>query len=448
MTRLSESLRYSVAIRWVIGVAVLTSLVVGPSEAQEVSAALRDRVNLLLDRLSDGDDDRADAAEAALIKLGDRILILLPGADSADAEPIRERIERIRTAIKEGSNAESLLEASLVTIKGEGIRLSEVLRGLQSQSGNPITDLRAIYGQDATNPALDLELEKVPFLEALDQVLSQANLTAEYNTGDGTIGILAGGSMTDAYMPGMSTGNASKRYNGPFRVVLEEIAAQNDFRSGNRTSNARLSLVWEPRIKPMLLEIEASDMTIVDNLNNTLEPTVSEESSSVILRPETPIAELNLNMVSPVREATMLSSLKVQANVTVPASNTRFQFALDRSKSEQTKDEVTVELERIQVDGFVWKIDLVLNYEGNSEAFETYQQGLFNNAIWLQRPDGSRFEQNGGFNQIGLTGNSIALQYLFVDAPGKPSDYELILETPGAVTEIPLEFEFKDVPLP
>ena len=59
-----------------------------------------------------------------------------------------------------------------------------------------------------------------------------------------------------------------------------------------------------------------------------------------------------------------------------------------------------------------------------------------------------QFEQNGGFNQLGASDTTMAFEYLFVDAPGKPSDYTLVYETPGAVSEIPLEFEFKDVPLP
>ena len=35
-----------------------------------------------------------------------------------------------------------------------------------------------------------------------------------------------------------------------------------------------------------------------------------------------------------------------------------------------------------------------------------------------------------------------------VDAPGKPKDHMLVYESPAKVVAIPLEFEFKDVPLP
>ena len=81
-------------------------------------------------------------------------------------------------------------------------------------------------------------------------------------------------------------------------------------------------------------------------------------------------------------------------------------------------------------------------------AFESYRQGLFNNRIWLQKADGSRFEHNGGFSNTGADGGKLGFEYLFVDAPGKPSDYGLVYETPSRVLTIPLEFEFKKVPLP
>ena len=334
----------------------------------------------------------------------------------------------------------------MVTIEGQEIRLSEVLRELQRQSNNRITDLREVYGQDATNPALDLKIEEMPFLEALDLICEQAKLSPVFFTGDGTIGLLAGGEMD--YAAGQGTGNTPKVYTGPFRVTLDQIAAQHDLATGTRSANAQMVVVWEPRLRPMLLSLDASDIEIVDDRGETVEPSVSEESGTVVLRPENPAAEFNLNMTAPSREAQTLRTLKVRAEVTVPAASEVFRLDLAEPGAEQTQGQVTVGVDDVDVDGFVWKVDVEIRYEGASEAFETYRQGLFNNRLWLQRPDGSRFEQNGGFNQIGAGDATMAFQYLFVDAPGKPADYTLVYETPGAIETIPLEFEFEGVPLP
>ena len=82
------------------------------------------------------------------------------------------------------------------------------------------------------------------------------------------------------------------------------------------------------------------------------------------------------------------------------------------------------------------------------ELSESYRQGLFNNRLWLQKADGSRFEHNGGFSNTASDQGKLGFEYLFVDAPGKPADYQLVYQTPSKVLTIPLEFEFKDVPLP
>ena len=88
-------------------------------------------------------------------------------------------------------------------------------------------------------------------------------------------------------------------------------------------------------------------------------------------------------------------------------------------------------LESTEVDEQVWKVSVALAYPGGGPAFESYRQGLFNNRLWLQKADGSRFEHNGGFNNTGADGGKLGFEYLFVDAPGKPADYGLVYETPG-----------------
>ena len=77
-------------------------------------------------------------------------------------------------------------------------------------------------------------------------------------------------------------------------------------------------------------------------------------------------------------------------------------------------------LEDTEVDEQVWKVNVTLAYPGEGPAFESYRQGLFNNRLWLQHADGSRFEHNGGFSNTGSDGGKLGFEYLFVDAPGKP----------------------------
>ena len=114
----------------------------------------------------------------------------------------------------------------------------------------------------------------------------------------------------------------------------------------------------------------------------------------------------------------------------------------------QKQGDVSATLQNVEIDEQVWKVNVELVYPGNGPAFESYRQGLFNNRIWLQKADGSRFEHNGGFSNTSSDGGKLGFEYLFVDAPGKSADYQLVYETPSKVVTIPLEFEFKNVPLP
>jgi hypothetical protein len=144
-----------------------------------------------------------------------------------------------------------------------------------------------------------------------------------------------------------------------------------------------------------------------------------------------------------------LKSLKVKADVNIPAGLRTFRFPkLDATNATETQGDVKVTLESVEVDESVWKINVMLEMPGDGPAFESYRQGLFNNRLWLQKPDGSRFEHNGGFSNTASDGGKLSFEYLFVDVPGKPADYQFVYETPSRVRTIPLEFEFKDVPLP
>jgi len=433
MRRLSRAL-------CVLAAAVLAaSAVSGPARGQGADAALKDRVAQLVERLDAPKEDARKAAEEALIKLGARVLPLLPEAATVTGAERKQRLERVRAALVE-STEQTNLGASRVTLKAKGMRLSEVVQKLQAQTGNAITDLREAEGEQATNPSLDLEIVDKPFLEALDIVCKQAEVSPNFFTGDGSIGLMAGKAPEKAMV----------LYTGPFRVLFKQVGAVRDLLADTATANVQLEVAWEPRLRPMLLALKADETKVVDDQGKTIEPQVMEESTDVVLRPENPVAEMNLNLKAPERAAKALGKVKVKAEVTVPAGLKTFRFPNLAVSSPATvkQGDIAVILEGTEVDEQVWKVNLELAYPGEGPAFESYRQGLFNNRLWLQKADGSKFEHNGGFSNTSSDAGKLGFEYLFVDAPGKPSDYGLVYETPSKVVTIPLEFEFKDVPLP
>jgi hypothetical protein len=398
-------------------------------------------VNQLVERLDAPKMEAQQAAEDALVKLGPRVLPLLPDVAGAKAgSPGRaKRLERVRERLRETTD-QTNLGASKVTLQVKGMRLSEVIQKLQASTGNAITDLREAEGGEASNPSLDLDIKDKPFLEALDVVCKQAEVTPNFFTGDGTIGL----------MPGAPPKAARVIYTGPFRVVFKQLGALRDLQTDTTSASAQFEVAWEPRLRPMLMALKADELKIVDDQDRPIEAEVKEESTDVVLRPDNPVAEVNLTLKAPERAAKALKSVKIKAEVTVPAGVQTFRFpTLAVPKPLTVKHgEIGVTLESTEVDEQVWKVNVVLAYPGEGPAFESYRQGLFNNRLWLQKADGSRFEHNGGFSNTSSDAGGLGFEYLFVDAPGKPSDYGLVYETPSQVKPIPLEFEFKDVPLP
>jgi hypothetical protein len=407
------------------------------ARAQTTDAALKDRVSQLVERLEAPKAEARKAAEEALIKLGPRILPLLPEPEKVSGAERKQRLTKIREALHEATEQMNL-GASKVTLKVKGMRLSEVVQKLQAQTGNGLTDMRE--GDEANNPALDLEIVDKPFLEALDIVCKQAEITPNFFTGDGTIGLTAGKPPEKALV----------RYTGPFRVAFKQIAVVRDLQADTSSANIQLEVAWEPRLRPMLMALKADELKITDDQGKDIEAQVENESTDVVLRPENPVAEMSLNLQAPDRGSKKLKSLTIKADVTVPAGLKTFRFPTLAVKEASTikQGDIGVTLESTEVDEQVWKVNVELAYPEGGPAFESYRQGLFNNRLWLQKADGSRFEHNGGFSNTSSDGGKLGFEYLFVDAPGKPAEYGLVYETPSKVLTIPLEIEFKDVPLP
>ena len=200
----------------------------------------------------------------------------------------------------------------------------------------------------------------------------------------------------------------------------------------------------------MLLAFKPDSVQATTDEGKAVARAVMDESDDVALRPENPAAEVNLNLVAPDRSAKEFKTFKVKGEVTLPAGIKTFKFkSLDAKDDTIKENDIAVTLESTTIEEGIWRVNVTVAYPGGSgPAFESYRQGLFNNRLWLQKADGSRFEHNGGFNNTGSDDGKLSFEYLFVDAPGKLADYGLVYETPSKVVTIPLEFEFKKIPLP
>lgn len=428
-----------------LALSLLVLLPLATARGQGSDAALRDRVARLVEKLEAEKAEARDAAEKTLVELGPKALPYVPEPIKGDAADKKARLERVRKALREAAEQINL-GASRVTIQVQGIRLSDAIKALERQSGNAITDTR----DEPSNPTFDLDLKDRPFLEALDEVAKKAEVGLDFFTGDGSIGLKDGAAMSPQQAPAAAApaANPYRSFTGPFLITLKNLRATRDFEGGGTFAVLQLEADWEPRLRPMMLALKSDDVKIADDRGKEVKANVDEESQRVALNPENPAAEMNINIALPEREAKALASLKVKAQMSVPAALRTFRFpSLAKADVTQKQGDASVTLESCEVDESTWKVNVAVKLPG-AEGTESFQMGTVRNRLWLQKPDGSRFEHNGGFNQTGNADGVLSFEYLFVDVPGKPADYQLVYETPSKVVTVPLEFEFKDVPLP
>ena len=259
---------------------------------------LRDRVLQLIERLNDPKPEARDEAEARLIKLGARALPLLPDPASVTSKVRKERLEKVRARLRHAEEETSTV-ASRVTIQAKAIRLSEALGLIQKQTGNGITDLREQLGGETTNPAFDLDIHDVPFHEALDRVARLAEVSVS----------AFDGRRHDRHHGGNAIEGSAHSVRRPVPRRLQAVyrGARPPGRNlgGQRRARGRMG----PRLRPMLLNLKADGLTVKDDQKRGQTPG-HEESNQVVVRPENPAAEINMNLEAPERAAVKIRALE------------------------------------------------------------------------------------------------------------------------------------------
>lgn len=420
--------------------------------------ALKDRVIQLLEKLNAVDEAQATAAEASLVKLGAKVLSLLPEPSGKPEYKTRDgRLKKIRASLESGTKTNP--EASKITIQGEAVRLSEALKALQQQSGNTVVDLREQNGQETGNPSLNLQLKDAPFFVALDEIAKKAGLALNFYTAENAIGYLNAATEMNPAMPqgdgGLSQpGGLFVKYQDAFRVALTRVATARNFNAaGQHTANLQMELAWEPRLRPIMLKLRSDKVKAIDDKGRELAAATTGESMELAIRPENPIVDLNLNLAAPPRDASKIAKLELTTDLTIPLAKRSLTIAkINNQGKENESGEASIRLMGFEAEPPVWKVTVELKLPGGDkggEKLESYRQANLTPQVFLIKPDAARLPLNGGFSTTqGSTPNRVIYELLFVDIPGKPEDHGLLIEIPGELKTIPVKWTFQDIPLP
>lgn len=444
----------AVFIRSGLTTLVLIGLCSGYTQGQD---ALRDRVSQLLEKLSSADEAQASSAEESLIKLGTKILPILPeSSGKADSAGRDARLKKIRAAL--ATSTKTSPEASKVTLQGPGIRLTDALKSLQQQSGNSIVDLREQNGQESGNPTLNLDLKDAPFFVALDDIAKKAGLALNFYTAENAIGLLNSAETQNAASGQVGAGSSQPggkfvKYQDAYRISLNRIGITSDLNNAApHTANLQMELAWEPRLRPIMIKLRTDQIEASDDKGRKIAASTTGESMELAIRPENPIVDLNLNLAAPPRDAARIAKMQITADLTIPLAKTTLTIAKITDQGKETSvGDSSLRLMGFEAEAPVWKVtvELKLPTPKGAENLDSYRQANLTPQVALVKADSARIPLNGGFSTTqGTAPNRVIYEFLFVDIPGKPDDHGLVVEFPGELKTIPVKWTFQDIPLP
>ncbi len=435
--------RHSPSLRAVWALVAMFLIAAAPSaRAADVAAETKKLVRSLNAR----DLAEREAAEKGLVELGPEVLPLLPPVNDRTPAEVSERLRRVRQSLML-RQVEASTRASVVSLHAVDMPLAEVLATISKQSGNSVVDRREDFGDAPAATNITLEFDHRPFWQALDQILDATNLSV-YNYGSArSIHVIH-------RAPGQSPRSQFVSYSGPFRIAPTRLEAEVDLqRRDSRSLKLFLEVAWEPRLRPITLvqplatiRATSSEGEIaVDNEGAEPETSVTGDHTSV---------ELQIPLVLPPRSVGKIDTLKghIKALVSGPAEEFRFtELPLAKGggepkRVEQRKAAVTVSLDRIRKNNEAWEVDVRAKFDEPGDSLESHRGWIFDNDAYFESADGARIAP-ASYEQTRESRDEVGIKYLF-DATDSLAGLAFVYRTPLAILELPVDYEFHDLPLP
>jgi len=327
-----------------------------------------------------------------------------------------------------------------VKLKGEKLKLSAVLREIGEQTGITVQP-----AEDVGDPEIDVNLVGVPFWQAIDTVAEKVGAKPYFYGRDSKI------RLQKASKPG----NALVHYDGLFRVSIRRITALHDFDTGGRDLTAFLEVVWEPQLMPIYFDTRPLHLKVEDSKGKSL--SVKAQGSQLV--PADSRLSMQVDVPLPVvpRGDDKLALLEGEFTVRAPSKMLSFALgnldALARGKFPAVNREegTTCTITSIKLDRTRWTVDVDVLLPEGGPGFESFQTWTANNELYLVNTKARVRLSPTSSDLIDSTSRKARLSYTFDGkgvAPGKPEDFTMIYRAPASIVELPIRFQFKNVPLP
>ena len=407
--------------------------------AQQDEMELIEQVESLVRQLQSDLINERDAAQTKMIELGPAALDYLEAPDDATTD-LKNRIGAIRKALEKQAVAQ-VSQPSRVTLQGT-MTVKQALEQIQQQTGNEIV----VDVADAAEKNISLELDGVHFWEAIDQILMQADL--EIDPYGGTAGVLKLAPRGQRVELGAVQRAIPVDRAKIFQIQVARVDSTiNLIRPRLDGSVLTLLVRWEPRLRPISIDLPLRDVKITDEYGDSVPVADPDAVIYGAIQPELPELEFPLPIQRVDRQIEELQSLTATINAVLPGRVETFRFRKVNEQRPGRKIEkagATVTFEGAEKNDDIYTVTVSLSFDEEHNALESHQGWVFENEIYLEDEDGER-EDSVGLETIQQDNSKVTIRYLFLENPGART---LIYRTPAAIVHLPIEIAFKKIPLP
>jgi hypothetical protein len=405
-----------------------------PKEQPKVSA---DDVRKLLKELDGKSLKERDAAEKSLIEMGSAILGHLPEVDANTSGEMKVRLQRIRQQLQT-VEIETYFEFSKVTLAGK-MKLTEAIESITEQTGNKIV----LEGEDAfENLEVELNETDSPFWSVMDKVLAQTKLRLNTFAASDGLSLVAGGQEGAGELP-------SSYSTGPFRIEVASIQSSLPFNSrlGGQL-DLSLTVSWEPRLKPVFMQIPMASLQATSDDDKSLASSSPESAPEVPLNNGGSSTQIDLQLQRPQRVATKLTKLSGEFVFAVPSEKHKYIFKKFGNGARQSEKfgETTVTLEGARRNGKVFEMRMLVEFGNDQGALDSFRGWVLSNEAYLLDPNERRLE-NVGLQTYAVNSNGVGIAYLF-QINGNPDEFQMVYESPSAITRQKVTYELQNIELP
>jgi hypothetical protein len=329
-----------------------------------------------------------------------------------------------------------------VAIQKKAISLSDALAEVKKQTGLEVLDKR----RTRTNPRLSLDIQGATFWEAVDRISAAARAPISLYEANGQVALVDG-----AYR------RLPVSYSGLFRTVVKRIVLTRDLDAGAHYAVVHLEVAWEPRLEPFYLDLGPTSVSYPDAAGKQV--AIDMEGKGQIQVHGRNFLEFTVRFPAPDRSMARLKGLAGKLTLVTPSRMLTFTFGrlgkIDKAglAQKQEQDGVTVRLNKLLPGDDPLDVEVALAYPAEGPKFESYQSWLVNNDIYLARLKGGAPVRPlpGGMEIDRSTYPNALIRYHFDNKKnrfGNLKDWKLVYRTPGRIVSLPLQFAFKDLPLP